>query len=271
MTVKEASAKADMPYRSGNYYYNKYLEDPNHAIPVQQSHQRYTQEQKSKFINYIINGRLNIKQASEKAKMNVASGHTYYRKYFKEQNPDIAAPSHITTPRWSTQEQIKELIGYIVDDKMTIAAASRKANVCNTSTRKYYRQYLKDNIKVPVKKKRKHYTQEQRTELLRYIVDDKMNIKAASEKANVGDSSGRKYYRQYLKEHNIDDPSPKYVTQDQTNQVVGYIVDDKMSITAASKKADKNPVTGRKYHHQHLNDQKRDAPTRPQVNTRSRA
>jgi hypothetical protein len=44
MTLKEASAKANMTYHSGCYYYNKYLEDPNHNIPIPQLHQSYTQD-----------------------------------------------------------------------------------------------------------------------------------------------------------------------------------------------------------------------------------
>jgi transposase len=272
MTVKEASAKVNLTYNSCRYYYAKYLKDPNHTIPVPSFKQIYTQEQRDAFLGYIINDKMSIRAASKKAKMAFSVSCRYYHKYFEVHNPDFATPSHIATPRCFTQEQIKEVIGYIVDDKMSINAASRKANVCNHSTRNYYRQYLKDNrMEMPVSKMGKRYTQDEINEFIGYIVDDKMSIKAASKKANMCESTGRKYYGKYLKEHNIDDPSPKYVTRDQINQVVGYIVDDKMSITAASKKANKNPATGRKYHHQHLNDQKRDAPTRPQVNTRSRS
>jgi transposase len=34
ITVKEASAKVNMVHKSSIYYYAKYLEDPNHNIPI---------------------------------------------------------------------------------------------------------------------------------------------------------------------------------------------------------------------------------------------
>jgi hypothetical protein len=154
MTVKEASTKANMPYKSAHQYYTRYLKDPNHNILVLRSYQYYTQDQKNEFIGYIINDKMSIKAASKKARMNLSGAKAYYHKYFKEQNPDIATPSHIGTHKCYTQEQIKEVIGYIIDDKMSIAAASRKANFCNFSARKYYRQYLKDNnMGMPVSKR----------------------------------------------------------------------------------------------------------------------
>jgi transposase len=142
MTVTEASAKVNMTYISAYQYYNKYLKDLNHAIPVPQFHQFYTQDQKNEFIGYIINDKMNITAASKKAKMNYVTGYKYYHKYFKEQNPDIPTPSHIATRKCCTQDQISELIGYIVDDKMTVVAASKKANVPYNTAYKYYRQHL---------------------------------------------------------------------------------------------------------------------------------
>jgi transposase len=197
ITVKEASAKTNMPYRSASYYYNKYLEDPNHAIPVQQLKQSYTQEQKSKFINYIVIDKMSTRAASKKAKMNLYTARNYYN-YFKVQNPDVATPSHIIIPKRYTQEQIQELIDYIVDDKMTIKAASRKAKFCEQSAGKYYRQYLKDNMEIPVPKNNKCCAQDQIDALMRYIVDNKMSILAASKKANMSYFTSYKYYRQYL-------------------------------------------------------------------------
>jgi hypothetical protein len=198
MTVKEAAAKANMTIESVRYYYTKYLNDPNHSIPTPQFQLKYTQDQKSKFINYIVNGRLTIKAASKKAKMNLYTARNYYS-YFKVQNPGIATPSHISTRKCYTQEQIKEVISYIIDDKMTIAAASRKANICEHSAEKYYRQYLIDNnMEMPVPKNNKCCAQDQIDELIRYIVDNKMSILAASKKANMSYVTSHKYYRQYL-------------------------------------------------------------------------
>jgi hypothetical protein len=44
MTVREASAKANMPYSSAHKYYTRYLKDPNHTIPLTRVRQYYTQE-----------------------------------------------------------------------------------------------------------------------------------------------------------------------------------------------------------------------------------
>jgi hypothetical protein len=159
MALKETSAKANLTYSSGHHYYNRYLKDPNHNIPVSQSQYIYTQDQKNKFLGYIINDKMSIKAASKKARMNVGTAENYY-KHFKVQNPDIPTPGHIATLKCYTQEQIKEVIGYIVDDKMTIKAASRKANFNEGSARKYYRQYLNDNnMEIPAGKKNLHTSQ----------------------------------------------------------------------------------------------------------------
>jgi hypothetical protein len=199
MTVTEASAKADMTYNSARQYYNKYLKDPNHNISIPQFHQCYMQDQKNEFIGYIINDKVSVKAASKKVKINYFIGYTYYHNYFKEQNPDIPTPSHIATRKCCTQDQISELIGYIVDDKMSIAAASRKANVCHTTTGRHYRQHLIDNnMEVPVEETRKRYTQDEVNELVGYIVDDKMTVVAASKKANISCATAYKYYRQHL-------------------------------------------------------------------------
>jgi transposase len=260
MTIKEASAKADMPYQSGRRYYSKYLKDPNHNIPIPQLQQNYTQDQKNEFIGYIINDKMSVNAASKKAKINTGTAQRYCRKYFKEENPGIARPSHIVTHKCYTQETIKEVIGYIIDDKMTIATASRKANICAMSAGRHYRQYLIDNnIKFPVT--RKTCSQDDINKFIRHIVNDKMTISEASKKANMNESTGSKYYYRYLKDHNLDYSIPNGITQEQKSKLIGYIVHDKMSITAASKKANMSRPTGLKYYYLYLNAQKCDAST----------
>jgi response regulator of citrate/malate metabolism len=260
MPVAQASAKANMTYRSACTYYNKYLKDPNHAIPLSNVRQYYTQDQRDTFINYIVNGRLTIKQASKKAKMGAGAAKVYYKKYFKVQNPGIPAPSHIATRKFYTQEQIKEVISYIVDDKMSIPAASRKAKFSTETARKYYQQYVKaNNIELPVPKKLKRFTQDEINQFVGYIIDDKMTVKAASEKANMVESTGSKYYRRYLMDHNLD-LRPKEFTQDQINGLIRYIVDDGMTLTAASKKVNMSVTTGRKYYRQYLKEHSLDMP-----------
>jgi hypothetical protein len=198
MTVKEASAKANMAYKSGRRYYAKYLKDPNHNIPIPRLARNYTQDQKNKVIGYIINDKMSITAASKKAKMNFGTAQRYYHNYFKVQNPGIARPSHIATNRTYTQEQIKEVISYIVNDKMTIAAASRKANISPDSAGKYYRQYLIDNnMKIPISKTSKRYTQDEINKFIGYIVDGKMSVLAASRKANIHQDSLYRFYHKY--------------------------------------------------------------------------
>jgi hypothetical protein len=141
---------------------------------------------------------MSVTVASKKTKMNVTRAKNNYHKYFKVQNPNIATPRHIASRRCFTKEQIKEVISYIVDDKMLIRTASRKANVHENSAGKYYRQYLKDNTIEHYVPKNKPCSQDRINELIEYIVDDKMNIKAASKKANMCRDTGRKYYRKYL-------------------------------------------------------------------------
>jgi molybdenum-dependent DNA-binding transcriptional regulator ModE len=241
MTIKEASVKADMPYSSACQYYNRYLEDPNHNIPVPSRKHIYTQEQREAFLGYIINNKMSVKAASRKAKMNFNGAKNYFHNYFNVQNPGIARPSHIVTPKHYTQEQIKEVIGYIVDDKMSIAAASRKVNVDHQSARRHYRQYLKGNsMEISVSNYGRRYTQDQINELIRYIVDDKMTIRAASIKANINRSSCYLYYHKYINDHNLGTPISKSITQYQINQPASYIVHDKMSVKAAWKKKKEN-------------------------------
>jgi hypothetical protein len=151
---------------------------------------------------------MSISAASKKAKLSVKAGGKYYHKYFKE-NPDITVPSHINHLTRYTQEQINEVISYIVDDKMSINAASRKANIGHSAVSRHYQQYLKDNnMEIPVPKK--FFTKDQKNQFIGYVVDDKMTIKAASEKANMNECTGQKYYRQYFKDHNLDLRSQSY-------------------------------------------------------------
>jgi transposase len=61
-------------------------------------------------------------------------------------------------------------------------------------------------MKAPVKRVVKYYTQDQINELVGYIVDDKMTIKAASEKANIHFSTGYGWHRRYMKDQKHDGP-----------------------------------------------------------------
>jgi transposase len=205
MTVKEASAKADINFDSGRYYHNKYLEDPNHNIPIARPYQTYTQDQREAFIHYVISDKMSIKAASRKAGVNNNTGKTYYRNYFKVQNPDIPKPSHIATRKCYTQEQIKEVISCIVDDNMSINAASKKANITPYIAGIHYQQYLKgNNTEVIVGKYSKRYAQHKINQLINYVENDKMSIRAASKKANLTYTTSHRHYHQYLNDRERD-------------------------------------------------------------------
>jgi hypothetical protein len=73
--------------------------------------------------------------------------------------------------------------------------------------------------------------------------------------------TGRKYYRKYLKDRNVGYSIRKHITQEQISQLLGYIADGKMSIHAASKKANMGFTSGYKYYQQYLKGQKRNVPT----------
>jgi hypothetical protein len=58
-------------------------------------------------------------------------------------------------------------------------------------------------------------------------------------------------------DHHLDIRTRKNITQEQVNELIGYIVDDKMNVKAASKKANKGKTTGSRYYRNYLKSQKR--------------
>jgi hypothetical protein len=97
------------------------LDDPNHAIPLSQSTSIpiCTQEKINNLIYNIVDGKMTIAAAAKKAKVSEYSGRHYYNRYMDD-------PSRIPSPNVHpaayvppfTQVEIKELIGYIVDDNV---------------------------------------------------------------------------------------------------------------------------------------------------------
>jgi hypothetical protein len=148
-------------------------------------------------------------------------------------------------------------------------AGSRKANFSQSSTEKYDRQYVKDNnVEHPVPKNIKRYTQDEINEFIGYIVD-KMSIPAASKKANMSPITSHRYY-QYLKDRNI--PLENISHKEQKSKLIDYVVHEKMSIRAASKKVNMCHTTAHKHYDQYLNSQKRNGPTRrPRVVSASKS
>jgi transposase len=244
------------------------LEDPNHKIPVPVksgfSGRRITREQVEALIDYIVNDNMSIECASKKANMSERSGEKYYHLYLNDPNRQITVPREnpggFCQP--CSQEQVTELIHSIVNDRMSLVAASIKANMAVTTAKKYYDKYMDDpNQEVPMphlKNDAKRLTQNQLSELMGYLVDDKMSLSAASKKAKVSLHTTRRYYNRYLQDPTHRIPSEKSnfgrrYTKPQIKKLIGYIIDDKMSIYNASLKAGMSEPTAKKYYTEYLN------------------
>jgi hypothetical protein len=83
--------------------------------------------------------------------MSYHTGTKLYQKYLNDPNHNIPAP-YIPKKRTNayTQEEINKCISYIVDDKMTMTVASKKANIPGACGSRYYRMYINDpNRKIP--------------------------------------------------------------------------------------------------------------------------
>jgi transposase len=259
MTLCAASKKAGMTSGTGRKYYREYLKDSEHRIPVSHVKQDIssraiscTQDQIKKLISYIVDDNLTIKAASKKANMGICTGSRFYQQYKNDPNHAIPRPRPKYNPRQLTQDRISEPIGYIVDDKMTIKAASKKANVNYASGQRYYHRYI-DNQKNAISTTASH-PQEEIDKFIGYIFKGKMSPSAASEKVNMDPETGKKYYQQYLEDHAIPShiASNQICTQDQVKKLIGLIVDDKMTIPDASKIVNVSPTTARKYFNEHI-------------------
>jgi hypothetical protein len=94
MTLKEALQKTDMAFKSGKYYYNTYLEDPDHDIPIPQ--RQPIQEQREAFHGCIINDKMSTVTASIKANITIDRGFQWH-KDIEKQNPGISIAKPTTS------------------------------------------------------------------------------------------------------------------------------------------------------------------------------
>jgi iron-sulfur cluster repair protein YtfE (RIC family) len=116
----------------------------------QQMHPRKknTQEQIGNLINYVNGGKMTMKEASAKTNITYDSCTYYYAKYLKDPNHNIPVPRPL---QYYTQEKREVFIGYIVNGKMTIKAASKKAKISSSVVKAYYHKYFKvENPNIPV-------------------------------------------------------------------------------------------------------------------------
>jgi response regulator of citrate/malate metabolism len=269
-SIPVAAKMANISVGSGRKYYQLYMDDPQHRIPIQTrkvcSGNGFTQEQINELIHYIVHDKMTLKAASLKANMSKGTAGKYYRQYLK--NPHLKDRNDNKTGGSGyvlTQEKVKQVIKYIVDDNLSIDVAAGKAKISPGAARKYCRIYMEDpNHKIPILNESyradRETTQDQIRDLIAYIVKDEMSIETAAAKAGMSGTAGRRYYREYCNDPNHAIPLPgitsaqAHCTQDQIRELIGYIVEDQMTMKAASTKAGMSEVTGRKYYRQYLND-----------------
>ncbi|KAI8880233.1 hypothetical protein K501DRAFT_275811 [Backusella circina FSU 941] len=268
MSLTFASVKANMHPLTGINYHLQYMSNPDRKIPAPNNNtrkygRRCTKDQVKALIGYIINDSMKIHAAAIKTGMSKATAKRYYAKYLNDPNHNIPDPKGKANGATvaCTKKRIKELIDYIIHGKMSLLAASIKTNICESTARKYYLKYLNDpNHEIPSSSVKSRCiggiacTQEQVKGLIDYIVNEKMSIQAAAVKANMSEPTARKYYLEYLNDPNRDIPIPKRKMQDKIKQLIGYIVNDKMSICAASKEVNISYPIALKYYHQYLHD-----------------
>jgi transposase len=190
-------------------------------------------------------------------------------------NPNRSTPlpeGPLISRRQATAEtKMKELGDYIYRDNMKLADASKKVNVSYPTGLKYYRKYA-NNFRQGVRAKSigdqpQLCTQKQINQLISYIVDKKMPVTKASEKINISRRTGAKYYHQYMNDPNRAIPIPKFksrrgtlCTSEKIKKLIHYVVDDKMSVKAVSKKADISYISARKYYHLYSKDPNHEIP-----------
>ncbi|KAI8884360.1 hypothetical protein K501DRAFT_312881 [Backusella circina FSU 941] len=186
--------------------------------------------------------------------------HSSMRKMY-DPNREIPTPkrdiSVKSKPR--TQEQINELIGCLVNDKMTLSAASANGRISQKMSKRYYYQFQNDpNYEMSILKEKKgapstRCTEEQIKKLISYIVEDRISVETASMKAEVSDETGRRYYCQCLDDlnHKIPIPTRYDCTKDQIKILISYVVNDKISVPKAAERAKMCRKTALRYYTQY--------------------
>jgi AraC-like DNA-binding protein len=211
MTVNMASAKVNMSHTSGKKYYLRYLEDPNHNIPILSQNSRgfqvpCIQKQISDLIGYINNDKTAIVVAVKKAGMAASTAKKYYARYLYDPNREISMPHNRSSNLNCTKQQVRDMIGYLVNDHMTLNDTSAKANMSRYNARRCYDTYLNDpKRRIPNIKPHtgKHYSQHQIKHAIRYIVNEKLSLRSTALKLKIGESTVRSHYLNYLRDSTI--------------------------------------------------------------------
>jgi hypothetical protein len=177
-------------------------------------------------------------------------------------NIPTATPNRNGFQASCTQKQISDLIGYITNDKMAIVVAAKKAGMAASIAGRYYARYLHDpNCEIPVPRKRPgnlNCTKKQVRDVIGYL-DDNMSLTTASAKAKMSMYNAIKYYDAYLNDPerripNVKPNSGKHYSQNQIQQAIRYIVDEKLSIRSAAIKSKMGVPTVRQLYLDYLKD-----------------
>jgi hypothetical protein len=143
-----------------------------------------SQEQISHLIRHIVNDKIGLYEASKKVQLNYTTASYYYNLYNNHPEKKIPLPLQQPTGDQNiyTQDQIANLIKYVVDDGVTVPVAATKANMNYSTSRYYYLKYLKDpNRNIP-KLVAFRCAQEQINKLISYIVDEQDDFDRSSDK-----------------------------------------------------------------------------------------
>lgn len=127
MTITEAAKEAGMHIYTGRSYYKKYVEDPEHKIPLSMpTSNRCTQQQINKIISYIVNNNMTILDAAEKTNMDMDSANCYYDIYVNDPEHKIPmAIAILSRPKGYSREEIQQFIYYILNDNMSVPEACK--------------------------------------------------------------------------------------------------------------------------------------------------
>jgi transposase len=272
LTIVEAAEKSGMHRKTVMNYYTKYMVDPQHKIPVRAttssrtSTNLYTQEQIEELIDYVDEDHLTVREAAQKLNMGESSAYRYYNRYKSDPENKVPSPYRGPIKANTTSDQVKNLIRYIVDDKMSLKKAAIKVDLSHSSANYYYSIYLRDpERKVPVPGIPKYSlhrrcNQTEVNALIGYIVNDKMTAADAARKLGLAPDTARRYYRKYLLDPEKKIPlvmklrSRPRTTYDQIRKLIAYIVYDKMSIQQAALKVGMDRTPARRYYKQYLED-----------------
>jgi transposase len=240
LTIDEAAKKAGIHKKTAMNYYTKYMTDPERSIPVRATigssvQKVYTQENVKKVIDYVENDKMTIRDAAKKLDMGESSAYIYYNKYKNDPNRNIpVARKPVNPTKCCTSEQIERVIGHIVNDKMSIAKAALKVGIGRNTASMYYRRYKEEGeIPMPENQDQKVATPDQVTRFLDHVLDDKMTIIDAGRQAGLRRHMAYIFYKVHK-----EDPLKglKFTTDEQVKQLVGYVNDDNMTVKAAAEK-----------------------------------